>query len=619
MAVLKSQEVYVNLLLTILEDVESITGLNLVRDQIEIQKRADFEGISFLTRTLPGFYKHILRSIEDGMLSPVAGFKKQRGGPLPKFLGGLVSMLFNPDGSLKQDRDAYALAYIGQICTVLYKCEFPYTAAMMRKRSQKYLDVEQQMPEYIDKKTVLAELTLSNAIFLLQTVFKGFTVESGPKHGPGAVAGREKGVEKYAFSFSEKIDEHFRYSEWFASYSAIGRAADFQHALSQDTELQTVLDSKGYPLPDARGIFVNKDARGPRFISAEPKESMWIQQAVGESIRKWIERHPLTRGHCNFTDQSVNGALALSSSVDRAFSTLDMEDASDRLSNALVSLLMPVHVNRLLQACRSETSTIPGQSQVVRLRKFAPMGSACCFPIESIMFWALTVACISAETGWGEWKASRHVYVYGDDIIVTSRFAEVVIRTLSEYYLAFNKAKCFTKGPFRESCGIDALDGIIVTPVKMRKLAPLGRSDTAALISWVDASNQLFYAGYWKSAAFLADHVEQTCRIKLRYVPFQSGALGVTGYQPVYQVPQTKGGIRWSTRYHCLQVRVQRLRALDGIPLNQFSGSLAPSTLLMSLNKPEKEIVSCEKPRVTTMMITPAKRFALGRGWKTLS
>jgi hypothetical protein len=67
-------------------------------------------------------------------------------------------------------------------------------------------------------------------------------------------------------------------------------------------------------------------------------------------------------------------------------------------------------------------------------------------------------------------QLSFPVYVYGDDIIIDSKFTESVVRGLSQIGLLVNLEKTYRSGPFRESCGGDFHFGMDVTPVRVRKI-----------------------------------------------------------------------------------------------------------------------------------------------------
>jgi hypothetical protein len=637
---------YVPFFMSLLMDVERLTGLNMALDAREIERRVKNEGLSFLTKTLPAFYKHVLYCVEQDHFSPILGFKHQRSGPLPLFLGGLVCGLFADDGSLRLERESSYLGYIGQICTFMYKCEFPYTPEQESQRLSKFKEVESELPETLGRLSDKAETILMNAIELARLIFSDFAITEMPKHGPGAVADMAKAGEKYDFIFSERIEETFPFDEWFGTFRTTLESewvssvcttghADRCELCAQATlggcvksafpdekvdggllaVLEAIeLEEHEKPLQDicpARGIFVNKDSRGPRYISCEPKEHMWLQQAVGRSLMRHFERCPYTRGHVNFSDQRVNGSLARRASSDRELATVDLEDASDRVSLAVVRALLPSNVVRLLEACRSNSAILPN-GELLELKKFAPMGSACCFPIESIVFYMLSVACVCYLKGWDFLEASRDVYVYGDDIILPCYAYSTVLEVFPEFFLAINDKKSYTRGPFRESCGVDAIDGIDVSTVKLRKPVPRGKDDTSTLISWAETSNLLFYAGFWVTADLIAAYLRQFG--PLPYVPYQSGIYGITGFSPVLQVEGRK--LKWDRNIQRLRVKVRRLKALT----SDWSKNVSPSaSTLHTLVKGYSDWSIVGRDDVSTMISDRGEgRLTLHHTWASV-
>jgi hypothetical protein len=85
--------------------------------------------------------------------------------------------------------------------------------------------------------------------------------------------------------------------------------------------------------------FVPKTASKPRVIAIEPVAMQYMQQAIADWIRPLIEsKGRFTAGHVNFRDQTVNSNFARSSSIDGKYATLDMSDASDRVTCKQVSM-----------------------------------------------------------------------------------------------------------------------------------------------------------------------------------------------------------------------------------------------------------------------------------------
>jgi hypothetical protein len=160
-----------------------------------------------------------------------------------------------------------------------------------------------------------------------------------------------------------------------------------------------------------------------------------------------------------------------------------------------------------VDATRSRTADVPGFG-VIRLAKFASMGSALCFPLEAMVFLTIIVTAIARA---GSRPVTRSllrelrgkVRVYGDDIIVPVEYVRTVTEHLEAFGLKVNSDKSYGSGKFRESCGGDYYDGEDVTPVRLRRVLPTTRKNTEELVSAISTRNQLYLRGYWRSAAFL--------------------------------------------------------------------------------------------------------------------
>jgi len=194
--------------------------------------------------------------------------------------------------------------------------------------------------------------------------------------------------------------------------------------------------------------------------------------------------------------------------------TLDLSEASDRVSNQLVRELVAPwpHVAGAIDAARSRKADVPGHG-VVRLAKFASMGSALCFPVEAMVFVTIVLCGIEDVlrrrlTRKFIHELSGRVRVYGDDIIVPVDFAQAVIQALEDFGLRVNVDKSFWTGRFRESCGKEYFAGEDVSIVRVREVLPTGQQDASALISTVSLRNQLYKAGYWKVVESLDNFLE---------------------------------------------------------------------------------------------------------------
>lgn len=320
-----------------------------------------------------------------------------------------------------------------------------------------------------------------------------------PRHGPGAVSDLATGRDKYAFpSWPKTLDSYFP-EEYFA-YPTERYALCNRNGPIGQTEL-----------PTGRLLDVMKDYDKPRLITSEPTAHQFLQQG----LMRWIRRNlpnPL-RHSIDFLSQEPSQALAKRSSRDLSLATVDLSAASDRLSLWTVerafaktpSLLASLYATRT-PWIRDCTEGSDPDAPARRIRKFAGQGSACTFPVQSIIY---TMACIAATLlSRGETvtkrnirKAVKSIQVFGDDLILPKEAVPDLDLILSLLQLKINVGKTHYDGPFRESCGMDAFMGVDVTPIYMKAIRPEKKPES--LTSWVDVCNNVHSAGLWHLSSFL--------------------------------------------------------------------------------------------------------------------
>jgi len=242
-----------------------------------------------------------------------------------------------------------------------------------------------------------------------------------------------------------------------------------------------------------------------------------------------VERHPLTRDNVRFTDQTPNRNAALLASRDGKYATLDLKEASDRVGSDLVRLLFPGNLCRYLFACRSLSTVLP-TGELLKLKKFAPMGSCLCFPVMALTIWAILTA------GAPNADARERIYVYGDDVIVPTATAENAIEQLESFGLKVNRDKSCTSGLFRESCGTDAFQGVDVTPVRFRTVWS-SLQGPEVYPSWIAYANSLWDRQYYRTY----DLIVGWLRSVYGPLPCDSMQLSVPSirWQPEDQKPNT--------------------------------------------------------------------------------
>jgi len=500
-------------------DVSLLCGTSLkdrLRDAETISDRARHEGLGFFTKALPKLGKAIDRSFETGNLETPSGFRRQRGSKIPVFLRGIFRCCYDENGTLLAYQShptlqAFeAIRGLRQICFLFYKLETDYHPKLVSRFLENFKSTDDGLPSEGD---LPKSLTLLASQFI-EEALAGIDLKSiVPGHGPGAVATRESGFEKYTFKRKyASLHSLFPYY----SYFMVGNGKELADRLGWYKGLQG-LD------PIARVVLVPKDSRGPRLISCEPLEIQWVQQGVRRNLYDHVEKHRLTRGYVNFDDQTVNQNLALSGSINGLWATIDLKDASDRVSMSLVRSLFPDEVLEVLEATRSVKTELPS-GEIVTLKKFAPMGSALCFPVEALVFWAIAQAAIHAFPR-GRYYTLANVYVYGDDIVVPVQHVDVVCEALESCGLKVNREKSYSKGFFRESCGVDAWHGCDITPVRVKHFNVGSRNsyrdaDLCANMSAV--INGLFRRGYWRASSYMVELWEELFG-RLPYGTSQSG------------------------------------------------------------------------------------------------
>jgi len=119
------------------------------------------------------------------------------------------------------------------------------------------------------------------------------------------------------------------------------------------------------------------------------------------------------------------------------------------------------------------------------------------------------------------------VRVYGDDIIVPVEYVQSVMQALETFGFRVNKSKSFWNGKFRESCGRDYYDGQDISLVRLRRLLPANRRHVREVVSAVSLRNQLFGAGWYRTAAWLDEVIGRI--IPFPYVEPTSPLLGRHG------------------------------------------------------------------------------------------
>lgn len=496
-----------------LQDIGKASSISTVRDIKTITDRVENEGFSFLTITLPNFAKDFERSLELGYIesNTFLGFKRSAG--LPTFLSGFLSRVFDPkDGLLLDNPDIRSIYSIRQICYLFKKVDLPCTEVRRRKAISQFIKCDEevrQLQNTIDP-SLLAEFeAMANLLFkdvflsLDKATYHGNIL---PKHGSGATAEKLSSNGKYTQSeWTERLESLFPSLEYvFPNYG--------WYSTEEYQSLDILPPVRERPV---RVVDVPKTLKTPRIIAIEPAAMQYVQQGYLEAIMKEFRKDDNSRNFVCFDSQEPNQSLALEGSRDGTLATLDLKEASDRVSGLHVRTMLARYP--LLQegvwACRSTKADVSGK--IINLAKFASMGSALCFPMEAMVFCTLVFVGISRSLNKPLTEKDiksfyGKVRVYGDDIIVPVEYASSVVHTLHQHGLVVNTTKSFWNGKFRESCGKDYYSGHDVSVVKAGKVLPSQRRDALEIVSWSELRNRLAKAKwveYSRSIAYLDNYI----------------------------------------------------------------------------------------------------------------
>lgn len=504
---------------------------------------------------------------------------------IPRLFQGIWLLFFDKNGCLKQDISGDDVRLMRTLLYAFKKYRLQCPPAAVYSTVKEYYDVDGALPpasqewdtdgsdlRAVRGRSLLDRLAPHRGLFsrelfsgddsrllsITQTMGDRISSMLGEylpqharfRHGPGAVSDLKTGRGyKYLFpGWGPRLQHVFPAAEFaFANLSFAGT-----------TEVRSI---GGIPLVEDASVLlaVPKSQKAPRLIAKEPTCHQWCQQSVrsflSDSIRSSFLSHSI-----DFTRQDLSGELALAASSSKRHATVDLSSASDRVSCWLVERLFRANFSVLAAFIASRTRFITTEidvkaPKVYRLRKFASMGSALTFPVQSLVFYIL---CISAGAAHEDMdmrhtssnelaELGRQVRVYGDDLIVPVAWMPALEKIMDLLYLKINRSKTFSKGNFRESCGTDAYNGVNVSPGQV--LQVFSESRLGTLQGVVDSSNNLFQKGFFRTSNYLLSPIRKELRKLIPYVGLGSESFGIktgSGFR-------TTARKRWNKDLHVWQ------------------------------------------------------------------
>lgn len=565
------------------------------RDRERLLRLVESRGIHALVVDLPKLGKHLDRCLANGeyKLSGLPLSKRYSNRVvIPKLFRGLHLLVFHETGSLKEDYDVEAVYFLRQLYYVGKKAALACSRRALLAEVEQFFTVDNGLPspdgfwnsdspnaeavrtyrgfssskryrqrivdgEFGDDMSRNLSILLRN----LDAVSRLLTCTLGPyrfeewrfRHGPGAVSDGSvsKGLNKYSWvNWSNRLDNAFPIACCgFHNYAAWSRHVP----IGSTYESLTISSNE----PSSKLVDVPKTITKPRLIACEPREHQWCQQNIwhyfcDRTKVTWISKF------VRFRDQTLNQDLCRSGSLDGSLITVDLSAASDRVTCHFVGQLFRVNPALVLALQASRTRSVRQEMtdklpSLHELRKFATMGSSCTFPVQSIGFLAIVLATTLTVRGWPVTKRNilrlvGQVAVFGDDLIAPKECRELLYSALEVLDFKVNTDKSYDSGRFRESCGLDAMGGVNVSPAYWR--APYnGKPDSLA--STVEVANNFRKRWLLRTSAYIASSALKG-RIRPCRVGMRSGVFGLKSFAS----PPPPFKIRWNADLQRMEANI---------------------------------------------------------------
>lgn len=615
------------------EELGEQCGVSTDLDVSAVEVRIKHQGWSFMSISLPQFCKDFEKSLADGEVSTSSfvGFKTK--GRTPLFLGGFLDLVFDRGtGFLLPQPSIDSIHAVRQLTLLYSKLELPTSAKREAAAMQGFVKTEESVKEHVmslsrdlptrERFMRMARLLWSGVLSEAENKlwkeegFDGSFDPDGPylypKHGPGATADKLRGNAKFDLcEWPQRLEQVFP----FGIYACPNERPDTLRERYDRVDLIRPEDER-----PVRVVAVPKTMKSPRIIAIEPTAMQYMQQALLGLIVDCIQSDSrvMAGAFVGFQSQTANRRMAQEGSETGNLATLDLSEASDRVSFLLVQDLLhrwPLTMEAI-DATRSRTADVQGHG-IIPLSKFASMGSALTFPIEAMVF--LTIVFVGIEDMHGTQFTREdilsylsRVIVYGDDIIVPTDCAPSVMRWLEIFGLKVNRGKSFWTGKFRESCGREYYAGHDVSVVKVRKVVndsvgnlsfPTSRKHASEIESFVALRNRFYAAGLWQTARYLDEQITPLLKGKYPAVEVQEespeeeaysrsrllGRWSFLGYQserthPTLHTPVVTG---WVVSDRIPKSEISGIGALQKVLLKRSDEPFADQQHLERAGRPE--------------------------------
>lgn len=500
------QERFIALRTALLADGQHVGVPFHSKDLPLLLERVKAEGPSFVFSTLPLLGRALDQGLVSGVIHTPANFRLKGKTRLPCLCYAVFKRIFDDEGVLLVDPCITSIRHLRQF--LLFDSKLINEPSVDQKNLawQGFCARQNLLRK---KKVPVGHPVIEEARRLLRKHLRYLDLSNiSPGHGPGAVSEGFDRFEKWDFkTWPAKAERVYP----FLTYGTPSLRA----SLERGTGVKLVKAV-------TRCVLVPKDFRGPRLISAESTATQYLQQGQMKAIMHYIEKHPVLSRSIQLRDQTHNQRMCRNA-YDAGSATLDLSDASDTVSATLVWYLLSdlPALRRQLFSTRSDEMRFNNLTQ--RIVAFAPMGSATCFPVETLVFWALAFASLrlvrpqyrgkrasfkSEACAIPDKVLASEIAVFGDDIIIPEDALSVLMESLISVGCKPNMSKTCWRTPFRESCGSEWYKQSDVSIIRNRRLNYDASNHISQAPVICDLQRKAFVSGLWKTADTLKQWVD---------------------------------------------------------------------------------------------------------------
>jgi hypothetical protein len=263
---------------------------------------------------------------------------------------------------------------------------------------------------------------------------------------------------------------------------------------------------------EVKVLAVPKSYKASRIIAMEDTYRQGKSKRV-EMIFRDYDRKMGKNAPINLEDQGINQALACEGSRTGSLATLDASHASDLISRSFFCEVFPSEYVDIILPLLGNRLDIGGRKYVQQMNSTS--GHSLTFRHETIVYKAIGLAASKMNCRFrGEPEDNAFCWAYGDDTVVRSVDVELVIQFFTACGLKINEDKSFFGShPYRESCGMEYYNGLVMTSVYYPRFPVVGRIKGSKISLSNDCYKDEYRGKLNNSATMLIDLQKKLFRV----------------------------------------------------------------------------------------------------------